>query len=152
MRYSVYIDYVSRVLDKVYEYLNADARVIRPGSVRGFQSAVDDIVMRMMLSSNYDVKELMKRIGIENLITSVETSNPDDKVQVLEDAFDYAFNSVDSSMKPEENSVEVPAPPGNSGMGGKSDKDRSDKSQDQGDQDKASASVPRLWLMGRAPW
>ncbi len=148
MHSPVYIDYISRVLDKVYEYLSADARVIRPGSVRGFQSAIDDITMRMMLSSDYDVKELMKRIGIENLITSVETTNPDDKVQVLEDAFDYAFNSVDSSMKSEENSVEVPVPPSNSGMSGRNNNEHVDQPQDKGDQDRVSASGSLVMVDG----
>ncbi len=114
----MYPDYVSQVLDKVYEYLSRDGRVVRPGSVRGgFQSAVNDIVMRMMLSRNYDVKTMITRIGIENLFTSVETANPDDKIHVLEEAFQYAFNSMEQHE--EEEAAEGLESDAGSGEGGK---------------------------------
>ncbi len=121
----MYPDYVSQVLDKVFEYLSGDSRVVRPGSVRGFQSAVNDIVMRMMLSNNYDVKTMITRIGIENLYTSVETTNPEDKMRVLEEAFQYAFNSMEPH---EESAVEgLESNAGNGEGGGGKDSESNDE-------------------------
>jgi Mg-chelatase subunit ChlD len=90
---------VVRVLSKVYAYLQEDSRVIRPGSVRSFESAVNDIMMRIMLEGGVDYdkfKETVVRVGIENLYLSVETTNPEDKKRVLEEAFERAFEDLET--------------------------------------------------------
>ena len=90
---------VVRVLSKVYAYLQEDSRVIRPGSVRSFESAVNDIMMRIMLEGGVDYdkfKETVIRVGIENLYLSVETTNPEDKKRVLEEAFERAFEDLET--------------------------------------------------------
>ena len=89
---------ITRVLSKVYEYLQEDSRVIRPGSVRSFEAAANDIMMRILIEGGVDYdrfKETVIRVGIENLYLSVETSNPDDKKRVLEEAFERAFEDVE---------------------------------------------------------
>ncbi|MFP3491975.1 MAG: VWA domain-containing protein, partial [Vulcanisaeta sp.] len=76
-----------------------DSRVIRPGSVRSFESAVNDIMMRIMLEGGVDYdkfKETVVRVGIENLYLSVETTNPEDKKRVLEEAFERAFEDLET--------------------------------------------------------
>jgi Mg-chelatase subunit ChlD len=90
---------VVRVLSKVYAYLQEDSRVVRPGSVRSFESAVNDIMMRIMLEGGVDYdkfKETVVRVGIENLYLSVETTNPEDKKRVLEEAFERAFEDLET--------------------------------------------------------
>ncbi|PVU72819.1 hypothetical protein DDW08_00875 [Vulcanisaeta sp. SCGC AB-777_J10] len=90
---------IVRVLSKVYAYLQEDSRVIRPGSVRSFESAVNDIMMRIMLEGGVDYdkfKETVVRVGIENLYLSVETTNPEDKKRVLEEAFERAFEDLET--------------------------------------------------------
>lgn len=89
---------ITKVLSRVYEYLQADSRVVRPGSVRSFEAAASDIMMRILLEGGVDYdkfKETVTRIGIENLYLSVETSNPDDKKRVLEEVFERAFEDVE---------------------------------------------------------
>jgi Mg-chelatase subunit ChlD len=89
---------VIKVLSKVYEYLQEDSRVLRSGSVRSFESALNDIMMRIILEGGVDYenfKETVTRVGIENLYLSVETVNPDDKRRVLEEAFGRAFEDLE---------------------------------------------------------
>jgi len=88
---------VVKVLEKVYEYLCRDDRVVRPGSIRSFEAAALDAVMRISLESGVDnekFKRIVTRTGIENLILSVETLNPDEKREVLREAFEYALNEA----------------------------------------------------------
>ncbi|WP_243674893.1 hypothetical protein [Vulcanisaeta distributa] len=99
---------ITRVLSKVYEYLREDFRVIRPGSVRSFEAAASDIMMRILIEGGFDYdkfKETVIRVGIENLYLSVETSNPDDKRKVLEEAFERAFEDAE---KMQETTEEAP--------------------------------------------
>ncbi len=97
---------ITRVLSKVYGYLQVDSRVVRPGSVRSFEAAASDIMMRILLEGGVDYdkfKDTVTRIGIENLYLSVETSNPDDKKRVLEEAFERAFEDIERKHgEPEE--------------------------------------------------
>jgi len=89
---------VVKVLSKVYEYLREDSRVVRPGSVRSFEAAANDIMMRILLEGGVDYdrfKETVIRVGIENLYLSVETFNPDEKRRVLEEAFERAFEDFE---------------------------------------------------------
>ncbi|WP_243671061.1 hypothetical protein [Vulcanisaeta sp. JCM 16161] len=93
---------ITRVLSKVYEYLQEDSRVVRPGSVRSFEAAANDIMMRILIEGGVDYdrfKETVIRVGIENLYLSVETSNPDDKKRVLEEAFERAFEDVEKRQE-----------------------------------------------------
>jgi Mg-chelatase subunit ChlD len=92
---------ITRVLSKVYEYLQEDSRVVRPGSIRSFEAAADDIMMRILIEGGVDYekfKETITRVGIENLYLSVETSNPDDKKRVLEEAFERAFEDIEKNQ------------------------------------------------------
>ncbi len=91
---------ITKVLSKVYEYLQSDSRVIRPGSVRSFEAAINDIMMRILIEGGVDYgrfKETVIRVGIENLYLSVETSNPDEKRRVLEEAFEKAFEDIEKA-------------------------------------------------------
>jgi len=92
------IEVISVILHYVYEYLQNDSRVIRPGSVRAYEAAAADIYMRLLLEEGkVDERkfcEIVKRVGIENLLLSVETQSPDEKRAVLEEAFNYAITKV----------------------------------------------------------
>ncbi|WP_054856710.1 VWA domain-containing protein [Vulcanisaeta sp. JCM 16159] len=96
------VQIITKVLSKVYEYLREDFRVIRPGSVRSFEAAASDIMMRILIEGGFDYdkfKETVIRVGIENLYLSVETSNPDDKRKVLEEAFERAFEDAEKRQE-----------------------------------------------------
>ncbi len=92
------VSLISDILKLVYEYLQTDSRVIRPGSIRSYEAAVADIYFRLLLEGgNVDeekFREIVTRIGIQNLYLSVETQSPEEKKLVLEEAFEYAFNRV----------------------------------------------------------
>ncbi len=95
---------ISEILHYVYEFLVTDPRVIRPGSVRAYEAAAADIYMRLLLEGNVDERrfcEIVKRIGIENLLLSVETQTPDEKKIVLEEAFNYAITKVMRNVEEE---------------------------------------------------
>ncbi|MFP3216308.1 MAG: VWA domain-containing protein [Vulcanisaeta sp.] len=101
---------VIKVLSKVYEYLKEDPRVIRPGSVRSFEFAVNDVMMRIMLEGGVDYerfKDIVTRVGIENLYLSVETTNPDEKRKILEEAFRRAFEELESNEGETETAAQV---------------------------------------------
>ncbi len=89
---------INKVLEYVYEYLSSDSRVIRPGSVRSYEAAAADIYFRLLLEGgNIDedkLREIVTRIGIQNLLLSVETQSPEEKKLILEEAFEYALNRV----------------------------------------------------------
>ncbi len=90
----------AKILSRVYAYLKEDSRVVRPGSVRSFEAALNDIMMRIVLEGGVDYekyKEIVTRVGIENLYLSVETVNPEDKVYVLREAFMRAFEEFETS-------------------------------------------------------
>jgi Mg-chelatase subunit ChlD len=56
-------------------------------------------MMRIMLEGGVDYdkfKETVVRVGIENLYLSVETTNPEDKKRVLEEAFERAFEDLET--------------------------------------------------------
>jgi len=94
---------ISDILKLVYEYLQTDTRVIRPGSVRSYEAAVADIFFRLLLEEG-DVdedkfREIVTRIGIQNLLLSVETQSPEEKRLVLEEAFEYALNRAIKRME-----------------------------------------------------
>ncbi len=92
------ISLINQVLEHVYEYLSSDSRVIRPGSIRSYEAAAADIYFRILLEQgNLDedkLREIITRVGIQNLLLSVETQNPEEKKLILEEAFEYALNRV----------------------------------------------------------
>ncbi len=97
---------ISDILHYVYEFLSNDARVIRPGSVRSYEAAVADIYVRLLLEEGIDERkfcDIVKRVGIENLLLSVETQSPEEKKVILEEAFNYALTKV--MRKLEENII-----------------------------------------------
>ena len=62
---------VAEIFSKVYEYLRNDSRVIRPGSIRSYESGIKDSIMRLMFEQDIDYtkfREIVTRVGIENLI------------------------------------------------------------------------------------
>ena len=96
------VEYIGNILARVYEFLNTDNRVIRPGSVRSYEYALLDIVMRLMFEENIDYirfRTIVTRVGIENLLPSVETQNPEEKKQVLLEAFEYAFQEYSKELE-----------------------------------------------------
>ncbi|NPA70704.1 MAG: VWA domain-containing protein [Crenarchaeota archaeon] len=90
------ISLISDILKLVYEYLQTDTRVIRPGSIRSYEAAVADIFFRLLLEGGEvdeeKFREIVTRVGIQNLLLSVETQSPEEKRLVLEEAFEYALN------------------------------------------------------------
>ncbi len=92
------ISLINQVLEYVYEYLSSDSRVIRPGSIRSYEAAAADIYFRILLEGgNIDedkLREIITRVGIQNLLLSVETQNPEEKKLILEEAFEYALNRI----------------------------------------------------------
>jgi len=90
---------------RVYRYLSEDPRVVRPGSVRSFEAAVSDTIMRIVLEGGVDFeryKEIVTNIGIENLYLSVEVTNPDEKVRILREAFLNAFEEIEREVSSKE--------------------------------------------------
>ncbi len=96
------IELVQNVLVKVYSYLKDVLKISGCGSIRSYEYAMMDILVRLTFEEDLDYdkfKSIVIRVGIENLLPSVETQTTENKKLILIEAFKYAFDELEKEIE-----------------------------------------------------